>query len=41
MKDRYSSFVFFATCSPSFVITNKQYLRDYPKSHVAEWLSGA
>ena len=29
-KDRYSSFVFFATCSPSFVITNKQYLRDYP-----------
>ncbi len=30
MKDRYSSFIFFATCSPSFVITNKQYLRDYP-----------
>ncbi len=29
-KDRYSSFVFFATHSPSFVITNKQYLRDYP-----------
>ncbi len=26
-KDRYSSFVFFATCSPSFVITAKQYLR--------------
>ncbi len=26
MKDRYSSFVFFATCSPSFVITAKQYL---------------
>jgi hypothetical protein len=29
-KDCYSSFVFFATRSPSFVITNKQYLRDYP-----------
>ncbi len=29
-KDRYSSFVFFATRSPSLVITNKQYLRDYP-----------
>ncbi len=29
-KDRYSSFVFFATHSPSFVITHKQYLRDYP-----------
>jgi hypothetical protein len=29
-KDRYSSFVFFATHSPSFVITDKQYLRDYP-----------
>jgi hypothetical protein len=29
-KDCYSSFVFFATCSPSFVITDKQYLRDYP-----------
>jgi hypothetical protein len=29
-KDRYSSFVFFATPSPSFVITDKQYLRDYP-----------
>ncbi len=27
MKDRYSSFVFFTTCSPSFVITAKQYLR--------------
>ncbi len=26
-KDCYSSFVFFATCSPSFVITAKQYLR--------------
>jgi hypothetical protein len=26
-KDRYSSFVFVATCSPSFVITTKQYLR--------------
>ncbi len=25
-KDRYSSFLFFATCSPSFVITAKQYL---------------
>jgi hypothetical protein len=30
MKDCYSSFVFFATRSPSFVITDKQYLRDYP-----------
>ncbi len=29
-KDCYLSFVFFTTCSPSFVITNKQYLRDYP-----------
>jgi hypothetical protein len=29
-KDCYSSFVFFATRSPSFVITDKQYLRDYP-----------
>jgi hypothetical protein len=29
-KDCYSSFVFFATCSPSFMITDKQYLRDYP-----------
>ena len=29
-KDCYSSFVFFATCSPSFVITDKHYLRDYP-----------
>jgi hypothetical protein len=27
MKDRYSSFVFFATRSPSFVIPTKQYLR--------------
>ncbi len=26
-KDCYSSFVFFATCSPSFVIPAKQYLR--------------
>jgi hypothetical protein len=26
-KDCYSSFVFFATCSPSFVIPTKQYLR--------------
>ncbi len=26
-KDRYSSFVFPATCSPSFMITAKQYLR--------------
>ncbi len=26
-KDRYLSFVFFATCSQSFVITAKQYLR--------------
>ncbi len=26
-KDRYSSFVFFATCSPRFMITAKQYLR--------------
>ncbi len=26
-KDCYSSFVFFAICSPSFVITAKQYLR--------------
>ncbi len=25
-KDRYSSFVFFATCSPSFVVPAKQYL---------------
>jgi hypothetical protein len=25
-KDHYSSFVFFATCSPSYVITAKQYL---------------
>ncbi len=25
-KDCYSSFVFFATCSPSFMITAKQYL---------------
>ena len=25
-KNRYSSFVFFATCSPSFMITAKQYL---------------
>jgi hypothetical protein len=25
-KDHYSSFVFFATCSPSFVISAKQYL---------------
>ncbi len=25
-KDRYPSFVFFATCSPSFVIPGKQYL---------------
>ncbi len=33
-KDRYSSFVFFATRSPSFVITDKQYLRDYPTSQV-------
>ncbi len=30
MKDCYSSFVFFATHSPSFVITDKQYLHDYP-----------
>ncbi len=30
MIDCYSSFVFFATRSPSFVITNKQYLSDYP-----------
>ncbi len=30
MKDSYLSFVFFATRSPSFVITDKQYLRDYP-----------
>ncbi len=29
-KDCYWSFFFFATRSPSFVITNKQYLRDYP-----------
>jgi hypothetical protein len=29
-KDCYSSFVFFATHSPSFVITDEQYLRDYP-----------
>ncbi len=29
-KDRYSSFVLFATRSPSFVITDKHYLRDYP-----------
>jgi hypothetical protein len=26
-KDCYSSFIFFATCSPSFVIPAKQYLR--------------
>ncbi len=26
MKDRYSSFVFFATCSPSFIIPAEQYL---------------
>jgi hypothetical protein len=29
-KDCYPSFVFFATHSLSFVITDKQYLRDYP-----------
>jgi hypothetical protein len=29
-KDCYSSFVFFATRSPSFVITDKQYVHDYP-----------
>ncbi len=29
-KDCYSSFVFFPTHSPSFVITDKQYLHDYP-----------
>ena len=29
-KDRYLSFIFFATRSLSFVITDKQCLRDYP-----------
>ncbi len=29
-KDCYLSFVFFATRSPSFVITDKQYLHNYP-----------
>ncbi len=29
-KDCYLSFVFFATRSPSFMITNKQHLCDYP-----------
>jgi hypothetical protein len=32
-KNRYSSFVFFGTRSPSFVITDKQYLPDYPTPH--------
>jgi hypothetical protein len=32
-KDRYSSFVFFATRSPSFVIPAKQYLRLTQQKH--------
>ncbi len=38
-KDCYSSFVFFATHSPSFVITDKQYLRDYPTPRLLLWRS--
>ncbi len=38
-KDCYLSFVFFATRSPSFVITNKQYLCDYPTIPLRGWSS--
>jgi hypothetical protein len=36
-KDCYSSFVFFATCSPSFVIPAKQYLRLTQHSYLSSW----
>ncbi len=38
-KDCYSSFGFFTTRSPSFVITNKQYLRDYPTWKTSVYIS--
>jgi hypothetical protein len=39
-KDRYLSFVFFATRSPSFVITDKQYLPDYPTTMMIIFAAG-